>query len=212
VPIFKVPPGDYAGLWEKVSQGNRQFELDCLAYGVGHADEGVCLLIRMGPYKILLDCGLRDISPLVADLGQAQAIDLVLCSHAHADHAQGLLPLHQAFPQVPIYASEVTTELLPLNWLGESVPPRFCQALPWRSPVEFQDGLSAELFPAGHLPGASLFLLTYTPPHQVGEPDPRPYTLLYTGDCFLSNSRLVEGLPLEELRGLKPDVLIIEGS
>jgi Cft2 family RNA processing exonuclease len=34
----------------------------------------------------------------------------------------------------------------------------------------------------------------------------------YTGDFFLSNSRLVEGLPLEALRGLEPDVLIVEGS
>ena len=38
------------------------------------------------------------------------------------------------------------------------------------------------------------------------------YKLLYTGDFFLSNSRLVEGLRLDELRGLNLDVLLIEGS
>ncbi|MCY7391212.1 MAG: MBL fold metallo-hydrolase, partial [Leptolyngbyaceae cyanobacterium CAN_BIN12] len=37
-------------------------------------------------------------------------------------------------------------------------------------------------------------------------------TVLYTGDFFLSNTRFVEGLPLEELRGLQPNVLIVEGS
>lgn len=181
-------------------------ELECLPYGVHHVDEGVCLLVRMGPYRILLDCGLADLSPLQQGL-QPLPADLVLCTHAHPDHAKGLLALHQAFPQLPIYASEVTTHLLPLNWLEVDPKkiPQFCQALPWRSPVEFQDGLSAELFPAGHLPGAAAILLTYTTPQ-------RDYTLLYTGDFFLSNSRLVEGLPLEELRGLKPDVLIIEGS
>jgi hypothetical protein len=47
--------------------------------------------------------------------------------------------------------------------------------------------------------------LTYIAPE-------RTYTLLYTGDFFLSNSRLVEGLPLEEFRGRSPDVLILEGS
>ena len=184
-------------------------QLECLPYGVGHADEGVSLLVRMGPYRILLDCGLRDVSPLNqqnSDL--AFPADLVLCSHAHSDHARGLLALHQTFPKLPIYASEVTTQLLPLNWVGEVVP-QFCQALPWRSPVEFFDGLTAELFPAGHLPGAAVILLTYTPPSTEGH---RPYKLLYTGDFFLSNSRLVEGLRLEELRGLEPDVLIVEGS
>lgn len=180
-------------------------ELECFPYGVHHVDEGVCLMVRMGPHRILLDCGLADISPLQKGLEPLPA-DLVLCTHAHPDHAKGLLSLHQAFPQLPIYASEVTTQLLSLNWSEVSKKiPHFCQALPWRSPVEFQDGLSAELFPAGHLPGAAAILLTYTTQQ-------RDYTLLYTGDFFLSNSRLVEGLPLEELRGLKPDVLIIEGS
>lgn len=184
-------------------------QLECFPYGVGHADDGVCLLVRMGPYRILLDCGLPDISPLLSDPDTPPA-DLVLCTHAHADHAQGLLALHRAFPQLPIYASDVTTQLLPLNWLSEpGRVPQFAHALPWRSPVEFLDGLTAELFPAGHLPGAAVILLTYTPPRSSGAP---ARSLIYTGDFFLSNSRLVEGLRLEELRGLEPDVLIVEGS
>ena len=196
---------DQRSVSSRINTGENS-ELECLPYSVHHVDEGVCLLVRMGPYRILLDCGLADLSPLQGGL-QPLPADLVLCTHAHPDHAKGLLALHQAFPQLPIYASEVTTQLLPLNWseVDSKKIPQFCQALPWRSPVEFQDGLSAELFPAGHLPGAAAILLTYTTPQ-------RDYTLLYTGDFFLSNSRLVEGLPLEELRGLKPDVLIIEGS
>jgi Cft2 family RNA processing exonuclease len=183
-------------------------DLDCLAYGAGHADEGVCLLVRMGPHRILLDCGVEDIAPLVsANLDRALPADLALCTHAHSDHARGFLALHQSFGQLPIYASEVTTQLLPLNWPGLAEHPesRFCQALPWLSPVELRRGLSVQLFPSGHLPGAAAVLLTYAAPQ-------RTYTLVYTGDFFLSNSRLVEGLPLGELRGLKPDVLILEGS
>ncbi|HEY9624819.1 MAG TPA: MBL fold metallo-hydrolase [Crinalium sp.] len=179
-------------------------DLQCLPYSVGHGDEGVCLLIRMGPYRILLDCGLENVAPLIEGANGAPPADLVLCSHAHPDHARGLLALHRAYPQLPIYASEVTAQLLHLNWLDEAVP-LFCQALPWRSALEFRDGLSAELYPAGHIPGAAAFLLTYAAVE-------RPYTVFYTGDFFLSNSRLVEGLPLEELRGLKPDALILEGS
>ena len=182
-------------------------DLECLPYSVNHGDEGVCLLVRMGPYRIMLDCGLANISPLQTDSKQAPPAELVLCSHAHPDHARGLLALHQAFPQLPIYASEVTTQLLWLNWpdINLNTIPQFCQALPWRSPVEFYDGLCAELFPAGHLPGAAAMRITYT---TAG----RSYTLVYTGDFFLSNSRLVEGLPLDSLRGIEPDVLIVEGS
>ncbi len=199
-------------------------ELECIPFGVGHGDEGVCLLVQMGPYRILLDCGLKDISGLQNPQILTQKLsqeacpnlpaDLVLCTHAHPDHAQGLLALHQAFPKLPIYASQVTTHLLPLNWpeLDPDKVPLFCQAMPWRSPVEFGNGLSAELLPAGHLPGAAAFLLTYTPPYPRGEPATRSYTLLYTGDFFLSNSRLVEGLRLEDFRGLAPDVLIVEGT
>ena len=184
-------------------------ELECLTYGVGHADEGVCLLLRLGPHRILLDCGLTDLSPLL-DRSVPPA-DLVLCTHAHADHARGLLELHQAFPQLPIYASEVTTQLLPLNWAAEALEScQICQALPWRTPIEFLDGLSAELYPAGHLPGAAAILFTYTPTPAVSSSV--RFSVFYTGDFFLSNSRLVEGLPLEELRGLSPDVLIVEGS
>jgi Cft2 family RNA processing exonuclease len=187
-------------------------ELECLTYGVGHVGEGICLLLRIGTYRILLDCGLSDLSPLLNQTGEPPA-DLVLCSHAHADHARGLLELHQAFPKLPIYASEVTTQLLALNWLDNSgnLPPQFCHALPWRTPIEFLDGLSAEIYPSGHLPGASAILLSYTAPPEKNVPS-RSYTVLYTGDFFLSNTRLVEGLPLEELRGLQPNVLIVEGS
>jgi Cft2 family RNA processing exonuclease len=180
-------------------------DLVCLPYGVGHGDEGVCLLLKMGPYRILLDCGLRDISPLITE-DSLPVCDLVICSHAHADRARGLLYLHRAFPNLPIYTSEVTSLLLPLNWLDdlEGVP-EFSQALPWRRSIEFQDGLTAELFPAGHLPGAAAVLLTYTGFYQS-------YSVFYTGDFFLSNSRLVEGLQLEAIRNLNPDVSIVEGS
>ncbi|HBE18600.1 MAG TPA: hypothetical protein DEG17_12345 [Cyanobacteria bacterium UBA11149] len=183
-------------------------KLSCFPFGVGQGAEGVCLLLQMGPHHVLLDCGLEDISPLV--IPKNQPIDLVLCSHAHSDHAQGLLDLHQTFPHLPIYASEVTTQLLPLNW-PSLVPDKgfkplsFCQALPWRTPIEVRRGLTVQLFPAGHLPGGASFLLTYTAPH-------RTYRIFYTGDFFLSNSRLVEGLSVEALRGTQPDVLIIEGS
>lgn len=174
-------------------------ELSCLPYSVGYENEGVCLSIRIGPYSILLDCGLADISLLGED-----SIDFVFCSHAHTDHCRGLLSLHRSLPQLPIFSSDVTARLLPLNWPGQTET-HFCRPLPWRSPTEIAPGLAVQLWPAGHLPGAACFLITYKTPQ-------RTYSVFYSGDCFLSNGRLVDGLPLAELRNLKPDLLVIEGS
>ena len=93
-------------------------ELECLPYSVQHDNEGVCLLVKMGPHRILLDCGMEDISSLAKGLTKSQGkssspppADLVLISHAHPDHARGLLALHKAFPKLPIYGSEVTSKL-----------------------------------------------------------------------------------------------------
>ncbi|NER80142.1 MAG: MBL fold metallo-hydrolase [Leptolyngbya sp. SIO1D8] len=182
-------------------------ELSCLPYGVGNADEGICLRVQIGPYRVLLDCGLTSIKDLCEEDVTAAPADFVLCSHAHSDHGRSLLDFHQAWPHIPIYCSEATADLLPLNWPQVSMPngADFCQRLSWRKPLELAKGLTVKLWPAGHLPGAACILLTYTT-------TTRRYTVFYTGDFFLSNSRLVEGLPLNELRGLKPDVLIIEGN
>lgn len=182
--------------------------IECLNYGVGQGEEGVCLTLSLGPHRILLDCGLPELSSLKADWMADGPIDFVFCSHAHPDHARGLLDLHRAFPRLPIYASEVTTHLLPLNWPEEDHIPSFCRALPWRSPIEFSDGLTAELFPAGHLPGAAACLITYATPTS----ESASASVLYTGDFFLSNTRFADGLPLADVRGLQPDVLIMEAS
>jgi len=90
---------------------------------------------------------------------------------------------------LPIYASEVTTRLLPLN--GQTCRfPNFVKLCP--TPVEFQSGLVGELFPQASTRSGS----DSTNTRLRGG-----LTRFYTGDFFLSNSRLVEGY-LEELRGL----------
>jgi len=172
--------------------------LSCQPFGVGHDTEGVCLLLKMGNYKILLDCGITDFKTL--EESAFFPVDFVFCSHAHRDHAQCLTELSQKYSQIPIYSSKITREFLKLQgFLSQS------HVLPWRSPVEVAPNLKIELFPAGHLPGAAAILLTY------GQ-NSRTYKVLYTGDFSLSKLQLVEGLSLEELRGISPDVLILEAS
>ena len=191
-----------------LSQGkikSSSLPLSCFTYAAGHGDEGVCLLLRIGEYRILLDCGLPDLQALMQ---QEQPIaDLVFCSHAHEDHCRSLNKLHQAFPSLPIYTSEVTAKLLSYHWANESESESidWCQKLPWRSPLKVREDLQVELVPAGHLPGAAAIVITYTTPK-------RNYKVMYTGDFSVSNFQLVEGISIENLRGLAPDVLILEGS
>ncbi|MEM8615098.1 MAG: MBL fold metallo-hydrolase [Cyanobacteria bacterium P01_H01_bin.105] len=168
----------------------------CYPYGVGHGEEGVSLGLSVGPHRILLDCGLKDL----ASLGDTAPPDAVFCSHAHFDHGRGLQQVRLRWPHVPIYATAATVALLNDRALAQVI-----EVLPWRLPIEIATNLTLELWPAGHLPGAACALLTYVT-------NKRSYQIFYTGDCFLSSTRLVEGFPLAALRGLNPDVLIIEGS
>ena len=179
--------------------------LSCFVYGAGHEDEGVCLLLHIGKYRILLDCGLADLSDLLNN--DIPPADLVFCSHAHLDHCRGLLELNRSFPNLPIYISEVTSKLLPFHWRKENDLGSldWCRLLSWRSPVMVAPDLQIEIVPAGHLPGAAAIIITYTTAE-------RSYKVMYTGDFSVSNFQLVEGMSIENLRGLSPDVLILEGS
>ena len=178
--------------------------LSCFVYAAGHEEEGICLLLHIGKYRILLDCGLADLS-IISQQSEPPA-DLVFCSHAHEDHCRGLLQLHQAFPQLPIYTSEVTAKLLGFHWLPDSSTTLdWCQTIPWQSPLDITEDLSIELIPSGHLPGAASIVIT----HNTEE---RSYKVMYTGDFSVSNFQLVEGMSIENLRGLAPDVLIVEGT
>ena len=189
----------------QTSPKSEAVKISCLPYGVGHDREGVCLLLTLGEYKIILDCGVADLSRL----RQTKELnpDFVFCSHAHRDHCRGLPQLNQAFPQLPIYTSEVTAKLLPLYWTDEIATEISQQiyTLDWRSPILVRENLEIELFPAGHLPGAAVIALTYKTEH-------KDYRVVYTGDFSLSNFQLVEGLSIDRMRGVAPDVLIIEGS
>lgn len=181
---------------------------ECLPLNVGHHNEGICLEVRLSDRSqanpeiyanslnqwLMLDCSPTDPINILTNPPFA-----AFCSHAHAAHSSGLVQLHQLLPQIPIYTSEVTAQLL-IPKYGEIFTP-----LAWRSPTEILANLWLELLPAGHIPGAASICLSQITTN-------RTHTLIYTGDFFLSNSRLVDGLCLEDFRARSPDVLILEGS
>ena len=121
--------------------------LSCLPYGVGHDQEGVCLMLNLGQYRIILDCGITELSS-AQSLKDLPVADFIFCSHAHKDHCRGLPQINQHFPKIPIYTSEVTAKLLPLYWSKEISRQVIAQVSPlaWRSPVTINKQLQFELF------------------------------------------------------------------
>lgn len=74
-----------------------------------------CALIRAGKTTLIVDCGIRFVKdrPL-PDLETLSNIkpDAILVTHAHSDHTGGLPVLYEIFPDVPIYMTPPTAELV----------------------------------------------------------------------------------------------------
>lgn len=192
--------------------------VECFPYGVD-PQTGVCLGLKLGPYRILLDCGLTDISGLQADEGQPDAVveqpaspqqpaDFVLCSQAHADHMRGLGELRQSFPEMPIYTSIETQQILSHlysdQWASE------CDTIAWNTPFDLAPDLTLELVPAGQMPGAAICLLTYTA--KADAEIAESYTVAYTGDFYLTHTRFAPALSTSNLKGRTIDWLILKGG
>lgn len=167
-------------------------EWHCLPLGVGHDHSAVCVAVALNQPQdwLLLDCGW--VAPEFLPKSPPQ---LAFCSHAHHHHTNGLAQLRQLYPNLPIYTSEVTAQLLAPTY-GE-----IFTTLPWGCAVEVGDQLWLALTPAGHLPGAACLSVSW-----AGR------NLVYTGDFCLANSRFTQGLAVANLDARLPDLLIMEGT
>lgn len=191
--------------------------IECVPYGVD-PQTGVCLGLRLGPYRILLDCGLADLSCLPADCSQPddvlkprsseQPLDFVFCSQAHIDHVRGLGALRQTFPKLPIYMSLETQQLLSDLDAGEGASG--WHTLTWHTPFDLTPDLTLELIPAGQRPGAAMGLLTYTA--NADSERPKSYTVAYAGDFYLTHTRFAPALPTASLKDRSIDLLIVKGG
>lgn len=190
----------------------------CFPYGVD-SQTGICFGLQLGPYRILLDCGLADISRLQKSLtlpddvfdqkSSEQPADFVLCSQAHTDHAGGLETLHRHYSTLPIYTSTETQQLL--SHLSANEWTSACNTVAWNTPLALSTDLTIEFIPAGRLPGAAVCLLTYTT-SDLESDRPKSYTVAYTGDFYLTHTRFAPALPTACLKGRSIDLLIIKGG
>ncbi|GIN56410.1 MBL fold metallo-hydrolase [Lederbergia ruris] len=192
--------------------------------GGGNEVGASCLHVEIAGTNLLIDAGMRmhGDQPLPAlgmleDLGNPEAI---LVTHAHADHIGALPIIHALYPEVPLYATPPTADLMRIMMKDSyKILEQRCRetnTLPPYTDEQVNQLLqSILLLPAsgvlrignvkitslraGHILGAVMFLI-----EGGGE------TLFVTGDLSFKAGRTIPGAQVPH--GIQPDVMILEST
>lgn len=200
---------------------------------LGGADEvgASSTLIEVAGKRLLVDVGIR-ISPKTVqgisgdqlpDLQQVSAAggpDYILVTHAHTDHTGALPLVLEAYPHVPVYATEPTIALtkvlqadaqnimkskqeqegeLPL--FDEIAVERLLnafQTVQFRQPLRLGDGLQVTWHPSGHILGAAMLVI-----------ESEEGVLVMSGDLSLTPQRAVVKAQVPRV---KADFLVLEST
>jgi Cft2 family RNA processing exonuclease len=153
--------------------------------GGGDEIGGSCVLVTAGGTRLLIDAGIRpggrtaqECAPPRIGHALRRRIDAVVVTHAHNDHAGWVPVVLREQPQTPVYATGATIDLLGVLWSdslrtqardldaagtsgGRHYEPRDVTAA-LEALIAVEHGttrrvgeLTVELFPAGHILGAS---------------------------------------------------------
>lgn len=192
--------------------------------GGGNEVGASCLLVKMEGTSVLIDAGMRmhgdEIMPMLGMLDQAEGPECILVTHAHADHIGALPVVHSLYPQVPIYATPPTCDLMRImmkdSYKIMEMRSRQSHSLPSYTEQQVDSVLNSILhfpasnrlqvgnititnFRAGHILGAVMFLL-----EGGGE------SLLVTGDLSFKAGRTIPGA--EVPHSINPDVVVMEST
>lgn len=192
--------------------------------GGGNEVGASCLHIEMAGTNILVDAGMRmhGDNPLPA-LGMLEGLgapEVILVTHAHADHIGALPIIHSLFPHVPVYATPPTADLMRIMMKDSyKLLEQRCRetnTLPPYTEEQVNDLLNSLLlfpasgklrignvtitsFRAGHILGAVMFFI-----EGDGE------SIFITGDLSFKAGRTIPGAEVPHEK--QPDVLIMEST
>ncbi|MDF2669085.1 MAG: putative exonuclease of the beta-lactamase fold involved in processing, partial [Paenibacillus sp.] len=192
--------------------------------GGGNEIGASCTHIEMNGTRLLIDAGMRmhqdDPMPALGLLSELGGIDALLVTHAHADHI-GALPFVKAlYPDVPVYATPPTMDLMRVM-MSDSY--RVLEAryraenrlVPYNEQQMLQLLNSVVAFPAsGSLKIGSLDITSYRAGHILGAVmfgvSDGSQQLLMTGDLSFRAGRTIPGAKVPY--DLKPDVVVMEST
>ncbi|MDJ0718090.1 MAG: MBL fold metallo-hydrolase [Prochloraceae cyanobacterium] len=177
-----------------------------------------CFQVKIGPYEVILDCGVRfGENPLPA-LEYIENPNLLLISHAHQDHLGAVPVFHQRYPGCRMICTPGTREIAQVMLLDGLKIQKFQEDSPqlydswdleralWRLETmemgrDFEPlpGLTVRFINAGHILGAACIYLKY-----------KKRTLLYTGDFNTTSSRTTTGMKWSDLP--RAEMLITEST
>lgn len=183
-----------------------------------------CLHIEMANTNLLIDAGMRmhgdDPLPALGMLDDRKQPEAILVTHAHADHIGALPVVHSLFPDVPIYATPPTVDLMRImmkdsfkileqRCMELNTLPPYTEAqvhsllesvlhFPARNELKIGN-LKITSYRAGHILGAVMFLIE-------GEGE----QLFVTGDLSFKAGRTIPGAKVPNQ--IRPDVVIMEST
>ncbi|GEM_PF-67019 len=183
-----------------------------------------CLHIQMDDTSILIDAGMRmhgeNVLPMLGMLEELSKPDAILVTHAHADHIGALPVVHTLFPNVPIYATPPTADLMQVM-LKDSFKILTEQTRQTQSLMPYTEDEVTKLlqnilvFPAkGVIEIGNMKITAYRAGHIIGAVmffiETVQESLLVTGDISFSGARTIPGAKVPQ--NIHPDVVVMEST
>ncbi|MFT8317742.1 MAG: MBL fold metallo-hydrolase [Sporolactobacillus sp.] len=183
-----------------------------------------CLHVEMDETAVLIDAGMRvhgdDLLPAFGMLDQLKKPEAILVTHAHADHIGALPVVHRLYPDVPIFATPPTADLMQIMMRDSyKIMEQRCLQTRTLMPYTKEEmhatlqavrvfpasaeltigGLKVSLSRAGHILGAVMFLIKGI-----------QQSILVSGDLSFQAGRTIPGAQVPA--GTRPDALILEST